>query len=196
VLRKAGWTRALGIGATIALLGVSVIVVAIGLAVRTGRLDLEPVLSGSMRPTFQPGDLVASWRVPVASLRVGDVIAFVPPGKSYREEHRIVRLTRSRPAGADSVLTTVTTRGDANHGLTDPWGRITLRGTSAYRLVAIIPKLGWASQLRRGIVLPLLLVGAGLLFVLSAVASLSRELPGIGRRRAANHQRPEGAQSA
>jgi hypothetical protein len=76
MLRKARWAPALRIGATVALLGASAAEVAVGLAVRTGRLDLKPELGGSMRPSFQPGDLVASWQVPVSSRRVGDPSGF------------------------------------------------------------------------------------------------------------------------
>ena len=148
------------------LIGVSAMLLAIGMAVRTGHLNLQPVLSGSMRPTFQPGDLLATWRVPISSLHVGEVIAFVPPGKNYEEMHRIVALKR---VGAK---TTITTRGDANHGRNDPWGPVALQGKSVYRLAVIIPKLGWASQIPRGIILPVLLIGAGLIFAVSGLTNL------------------------
>ena len=147
---------------TVVLLGLSLIVVAVGVAVRTSRLGLESVLSGSMRPTFQPGDLVAAWRVPISSLTKGDVIMFTPPGQTKREMHRIVAITRS------NGKTRVVTKGDANH-VKDPWGRIGLRGKYAYRLAAVIPKVGWLGQIPRGIIVPLCLCGAGLVFLISAL---------------------------
>jgi signal peptidase len=168
--------RILGAVVTVALLGLSIGLLAIGIAAHMGRLDLEPVLSGSMRPTFQPGDLVAAWRVQVSSLHVGEVIAFVPPGKRYREMHRIVKLSRS------GDKTAITTKGDANH-VTDPWGKVTLQGKYAYKLAAVIPKLGWVATLPKGIIMPVFLIAAGLIFLVSEITKLfklRREPPDQG----------------
>jgi signal peptidase I len=162
------WTSVLRVGMTVALLGVSLLAVAVGIAVRTGRLGLEPVLSGSMRPTFSPGDLVAAWRVPISSLQKGDVIMFAPPGQTKREMHRIVAIKRSYGK------TLVRTKGDANN-VKDPWGRISLRGKYAYRLAAVIPKVGWISQIPRAIIVPLCLVCAGLVFLVSASRQLFKK---------------------
>jgi signal peptidase I len=158
--------RILRTALSVALLGLSMGLLAIGIAAHMGRLDLEPVLSGSMRPTFQPGDLVAAWRVPVSSLHVGEVIAFSPPGRTSREMHRIVKLSRS------GGKTAITTRGDANHGHNDRWGTVSLRGKYAYRLAAVIPELGWVSQIPKGIVMPLFLIAAGLIFLVSEITKL------------------------
>ena len=155
---------------TVVLLGLSLSAVAVGVAVHTGRLGLEPVLSGSMRPTFQPGDLVAAWRVPTSALKTGDVVMFTPPGQTRREMHRIVTIKRAHGK------TLIVTKGDANR-VKDPWGRIGLRGKYAYRLTAVIPKLGWLSQIPRGIVVPLGLAGAGLIFLISALRRLFKKEP-------------------
>jgi signal peptidase I len=118
------------------LVSLALLVVAVGVGVRTGNVHLDPVLSGSMRP-IAPGDLAVTRRVPTSSLQVGDVIVFYPPGETATPKmHRIVTLAR---AGA---VTTVTTKGDANNAV-DPWGPVTLRDTSAYRLAAVVPKVGW-----------------------------------------------------
>ena len=154
------WTTVLRAILTVVLLGLSLIAVAVGIGVRTGNLNLDPVLSGSMRPTFQPGDLLATWRVRVSSVKNRDVIAFVPPGKTFVEMHRIVNISRDRGK------TWVTTRGDAN-GVNDPWGKVSLRGTTIYRLQAVIPKLGWVATIRRGTLMLALLLPAGILLVIS-----------------------------
>ena len=159
------WTNILRAAGTVALVGCAVLALVVGLAVRTGRLDLEPVLSGSMRPTFAPGDLVVATRVHVSSLKVGDVVAFNPPGSAKKEMHRIVTIQRK------GGKTLITTKGDANN-VTDPWGRIGLRGAWAYRLKAVIPKLGWVSQVPKRIVVPIGLVLAGLIFLITSLRSI------------------------
>ena len=156
------WTGVLRAVLTVVLLALSLTAAAVGIAEHTGHLQLQPVLSGSMRPTFNPGDLVAATRVPISSLKRGDVIMFVPPGQTKREMHRIVTIKRTHGK------TLVTTKGDANH-IKDPWGRIGLRGKYAYRLAAVIPAVGWLSQIPRAIVVPMCLVGAGLVFLISAL---------------------------
>jgi signal peptidase I len=150
------------------LLALSVVVLGIGILSHLGRLELEPVLSGSMRPTFQPGDLVAAWRVPLSSLRTGDIVMFSPPGQTKREMHRIVTIRRAHGE------TLITTKGDANR-VKDPWGRISLRGKYAYKLAAVIPKVGWVSQIPRGIIVPVCLIGAGLVFLFGAFKRFRKE---------------------
>lgn len=153
----------------IALLGGSLLVVVINVAVHLGKLDLEPVLSGSMRPTFNPGDLVAGWSVPISSLHVGEVMAFVPPGKTKREMHRIVKMQTVK--GKMMIWT----RGDANHGHNDPWDPISFKSKQAYRLAAVIPTVGFITELPKGIILPVCLIIAGLVFLISTFKELRRK---------------------
>jgi signal peptidase len=73
------------------------------------------VLSGSMRPTFAPGDVAVVTRESAGSLRVGDVIAYqVPVGERQVETHRVVQILRREPNPV------VVTKGDANDA-SDPW---------------------------------------------------------------------------
>jgi signal peptidase I len=137
--------------------GVSVLV--LGVAIRFGDLHIQTVLSGSMRPTASPGDVAVTQAVPLSSLRVGDVIVFYPPGETRAVMHRIASL-------ANGVITT---KGDAN-SVDDPW-RLTLSGTTAYRMVAVVPFLGWLTELQR----PALLL-AGLLVGLAILLELRREV--------------------
>lgn len=152
---------------SVAMVGLSVGLLLLGILSHMGKLDLEPVLSGSMRPTFNPGDLVAAWRVPMSSIKKGDIIMFTPPGSGRREMHRIVTIQRK----GDKTI--ITTKGDANR-MKDPWGRIGLRGKYAMKLETVIPKVGWVSQIPRATLVPLCLAVAGLVFIFSAFQRLRR----------------------
>ncbi len=143
------------------LLAGGVAVLAAGIAVRVADLRFATVLSNSMQPTFSAGDVVVTRPVPIAVLQVGDVITFVPPTEARTLIHRIASLQ-------DGV---VTTRGDAN-GVDDPW-HLRLSGPSAYRLVAVVPLLGWLTQLQR----PAFLL-AGLVLILAIVLQLRKEVGG------------------
>ena len=112
-----------------------------------------------MQPTLSAGDLAVTEAVPTRAVRVGDVITFYPPASTGAVIHRVASLQ-------DGV---VTTRGDAN-SIDDPW-QVTLAGPTAYRLVAVVPLLGWLPELQR----PALLA-AGLLLGLALLLELSKEV--------------------
>lgn len=90
------------------------------LAVFTGRVRLEQVLTGSMVPAYPAGTLVAVTPVDPRRLRVGDVVMFVPP-PPYRTPtggpvlHRVASVTTA----PDGHLL-LRTKGDANPAQ-DPW---------------------------------------------------------------------------
>ncbi len=103
---------------------------------RLGLYRPVTVLSGSMRPTFSPGDMVIVTPEPVSSVRVGQVISYqVPTGIHQVETHRIVKILQG---GAHPVIQT---QGDANNW-PDPW-TAKLEGKTAWRMVAVIPHLGY-----------------------------------------------------
>lgn len=150
-LRVLGWVLLAGL-------------LAVALLVGTGRMRLEPVLTGSMAPRYPAGTLVAVTAVDPGRLRVGDVVMFVPPSP-YRTPtggpvmHRIVSVER----GPDGHLV-LRTKGDANAAL-DPWvidgsrgGLMQLRASSATagHLVAMV---------RHTLSGPALLVWPGLLLL-------------------------------
>jgi signal peptidase len=141
-------------------LGVTVLLA--GIAIRVSNLHLDTVLSNSMQPTFSAGDLVITQTIPVDTVRVGDVITFIQPGSSRPLIHRITSMENG----------VITTRGDTNP-VDDPW-RITLTSTTTDRLVAVVPYLGWLTQLQR----PALLL-AGVVLGLAIVLELGRE---VGKR--------------
>lgn len=112
-------------------------VVFLFLAVGPRLLDYQTstMLTGSMSPGVNPGDVVVSVPVPVDQLRVGDVITYSIPVDDHRvETHRIVDLSL---AGG---VATVVTKGDANPAV-DPWKAV-LTGDRVYRQMATVPHLG------------------------------------------------------
>src|SRR5947199_7248243 len=54
---------------------------------------VSPVLTGSMRPTYAPGDVIVTRQVNVLSLRPGDIAVFVPPGESAAFAHRVTSVS-------------------------------------------------------------------------------------------------------
>jgi signal peptidase len=166
--------RRLGNALVAAVLGLSALA---AVAVLGGHYQVRPVLSGSMEPLLPVGGVVVTERVPISSLRVGDVVVFHRPDRPAElVVHRIVALT---PGVAGPI---VRTKGDAN-GTPDPW-RVTLRGTTAYRESFSVPVVGYvavwvhgpAGRLAFLILGLLLLVGAGVV----GVARYTR-LPGLSR---------------
>ena len=147
---------------TLLIVVVGLAAVGIGVLVYVDNLHFQTVTSGSMRPTASPGDVAVTEVVPVSSLKVGDVIVFFPPGRVAEPVmHRIVSLDNG----------VIKTRGDAN-SVEDPW-QITLSGATAYRMVAVVPFVGWLGELQR----PALIV-AGLLLLLAIAIELWKEVRG------------------
>ena len=135
-----------------------------GIAFRMSGFHVQTVLSGSMRPTISPGDLAITQGVPVSSLSVGNVIVFTPPTQSTPVLHRIASLDGD----------VITTKGDAN-SVADPW-HLTLQGATQYRLVFVVPYLGWLTELRSAA-----LIGAGLIVALLILLEVRK---GVGARKA------------
>jgi signal peptidase I len=137
-MRKSIAVRPSVVSTTLVALGGLVLVVAV--AARIAGFQFQTVLSGSMAPAAQAGDVAVTQPVSVAELTVGDVIAFYPPNDPKLRLHRISTLEKV------GGVVTVTTRGDAN-GVDDPW-RASLRGSTAYRMVAVVPFVGLIAQFR------------------------------------------------
>jgi signal peptidase I len=122
---------ALGAGAVVAV----AVFVGLGLLPRTGWYRVETVLSGSMEPTFAPGDLVVVTPEPASEVRVGQVISYsIPVDDHHVETHRIAKILQR---GEHPVIRT---KGDANNGL-DPW-TARLSDRTAWRVHAVVPHLG------------------------------------------------------
>ena len=71
-------------------------------------IALSPVLSGSMRPAFNPGDLLITKEVPATELHVGDVVVLRNGNDYSLFSHRVVGINRT----GSKIF--ITTRGDAN----------------------------------------------------------------------------------
>jgi signal peptidase len=156
-----------------ALLAVAMLLLA-GL-VLTGRLRLEPVLTGSMAPHFPAGTLVAVTPVDGHAVHVGDVVMFVPP-KPYGTPtggpimHRVISVGH----GPDGHLQ-LKTKGDAN-AAADPWVLDGDRGGFARLRVSSVVAGRAVVMLRATTHFPAVLVWPGLLLLLLA-RRLSRKAP-------------------
>jgi signal peptidase I len=108
--------------------------VATAAAVFVLHLAIQPVLSGSMRPTFSPGALVITRSIPTSSIRPGDIILFIPPGDTSQYAHRVTSVS----GAADRPV--ITTKGDANPA-PDGW-HAQIVASSVPQVVGSIPGLG------------------------------------------------------
>ena len=92
------------------------------------------ITGGSMEGTYGIGSIVFEESVPVAHLKVGDVITYVPPAESGIDNlvtHRIVSIDG----------TSFRTQGDANPDI-DPW-TFELTAASQNRVTASMPYAGY-----------------------------------------------------
>jgi signal peptidase I len=120
---------------TVAAAASMLLVVAAVAGPRLGLYRTAVVLSGSMRPTFSPGDLLIVTPEPVGDVRKGQVITYqIPLGDRHVESHRVVRVVQH---GAHPVIET---KGDAN-AARDPW-QARLDDRTAWRLRRVVPYAG------------------------------------------------------
>jgi len=165
-------------GRTISILSTVMVVVAIAgflfLAVgpRVFGYQTSTMLTGSMSPLINPGDVVVTVPTPISEIHVGDVITYRIPIEDHRvETHRVAEIL----ANADGSIA-VRTKGDANRG-TDPWSA-TLQGTTVDRHVLTVPSVGQAIRnLRQPLVLNTLMYGASAVLVIGLLASIWRKDP-------------------
>jgi signal peptidase I len=128
--------RVLDVALRLAVVVALAVLVGLALLPRTGWYRVETVLSGSMQPTFAPGDLIVVTPEPAGAVGVGQVISYsIPVDDHHVETHRIARILQR---GEHPVIRT---KGDANNGL-DPW-TARLSDSTAWRLRATVPNLGW-----------------------------------------------------
>lgn len=120
------------------------------------------VLTGSMRPGVQPGDVVMDRPVKITDAHVGDVVTFSDPTRNgVLVTHRIRSIKRG-PSTTD-----VETRGDANNS-SEQWTIKTQDRVG--KVVYVLPKIGNVATIIRNplgivvlVVVPILLIGAGVL---------------------------------
>jgi signal peptidase len=110
----------------------------LGLAVGPHVLDYRTMtmLTGSMAPTIDPGDVVVSTPLAVQDVEAGMVITYHIPIDDHRVvTHRVIDVQHT----ADGTVT-VRTQGDANDA-PDPWTAV-LGGDTAYQVQAVVPEIG------------------------------------------------------
>ena len=158
-LRADTWKRAAAVAYrwTVRLM-VTVSILAFGvLAVGPHVLNYRTMtmLSGSMSPVIEPGDVTVVTPLPVDEVTAGMIIAYhIPIDDHHLVSHRVVSVEH----GADGSVT-VQTKGDANDAV-DPW-QATLTGDTAYQVRAVIPRLGHVIEvLRTPVVSQALVYGA------------------------------------
>jgi signal peptidase I len=142
---------------TVRLVMLLAVVVFAGLAVGPHVLGYRTMtmLTASMSPEIDPGDVIVVTPLPITEVTAGMVISYHIPIDDHRlVSHRVL----SAQTGPDGTVT-VQTKGDANDA-PDPW-QATLQGDTAWQVTAVIPELGTLIQtLRTPIVSQTLVYGA------------------------------------
>lgn len=97
------------------------------------------ILSGSMVPLMNVGDVVIIHKIPGTDAEIGDIVMF--PVGSMKVTHRIIAV---REEDSERLFTT---KGDANE---DPESDLLAEKNVQGKVVMIIPKLGYVTLLLRG----------------------------------------------
>jgi signal peptidase len=118
------------------------------------------MLTGSMAPEIEPGDVTVVTPIDVTDVTEGMVITYHQPiGDRALVTHRVVSVDKTLEG-----TVTIQTKGDANEA-NDPW-TATLSGDTAYQVQAVIPELGHLIQaLRTPVLTQVLTYGAPTLLV-------------------------------
>jgi signal peptidase I len=130
------------------------------------------MLTASMSPEIDPGDVTIVTPMAVSDVTEGMVITYHKPiDDRSLVTHRVVSVVTG-PDGAVQIQT----KGDANEAI-DPW-TATLQGDTAYQVRAVIPELGHVIQaLRAPVVAQVLLYGAPALLVGWLLLTIWRPTP-------------------
>jgi signal peptidase I len=126
------------------------------------------VLTGSMRPAIQPGALVIIHKVPLSSLKPGDIITYSNPANTRQTiTHRLVKITT-----VDGIKTLVV-KGDANPSPDKPFPAALVVG----REVMVVPAAGHLTNwLHSPLGLAALVVIPGVVVIWAEVRRLSHTL--------------------
>ncbi len=155
------------------LVGAVAVLLALVLGPRLNLYRIDVVLSGSMKPLWQAGDLVITTPHRPQDLRVGQVITFNPPIDGQPSvTHRIIELTQPGPHPM------IRTKGDANP-TADDWGALRLDASTVWVVQRSVPKLGWiVAGLQRPMVALVTSVIAPLALMMLLLVSIWRR-PGV-----------------
>jgi signal peptidase len=131
------------IGATVSALGTLLVVLAgvvlLGMTVgpRVLHYRTATMLTGSMVPTINPGDVIVDVEEPVTDLKVGQIISYHIPVDDHRVESHRVSWAHINKDGSVSFRT----KGDANNGA-DPWTARSAAGSSVWIVKTVLPVVG------------------------------------------------------
>ncbi|GAB3518057.1 signal peptidase I [Arthrobacter monumenti] len=130
------------------------------------------MLTGSMAPLINSGDVVVSVPTDVEDVAVGDIITYHIPIDDHRvETHRVVEVIE-KPDGS----TAVRTKGDANESV-DPWTAV-LEGDQVDRHALTLPYLGTAIRtFQQPVLMKVLLYGAPTVLVAGMLMAIWRKNP-------------------
>ena len=161
------------VAATSVMVGAAALFLFLAVGPRVLGYQTSTMLTGSMAPLINAGDVVVSVSKPVSGLKIGDVITYGIPVEDHRiETHRIIEVIRN-----DDGTTAIRTKGDANNGA-DPWTAV-LHGGTVHAHAATIPHLGTAIQaLREPVLLQSLMYGAPAVLVTMTLLSIWKREPG------------------
>ena len=174
----ARWAKALKgitrVTATSVMIGAAALFLFLAVGPRVLGYQTSTMLTGSMAPVINAGDVVVSVPKPVSSLKTGDIITYGIPVEDQRvETHRIIEVIRTGDG-----TTAIRTKGDANNGA-DPWTAV-LHGGTVHAHAATIPHLGTAIQaLREPALLHSLMYGAPIILVTMVLLSIWKKEPGV-----------------
>lgn len=159
-------TGRIGQAATTMLLVATCLVLStLAFGIVTQRFRVLPVLTGSMSPMIEPGDLAVATAKPVEEVRVGDVVVFHPPAEQRLIVHRVVKVAEGTSGP------TIRTKGDDNDRI-DPWNA-ELQGETAWEVERVVPELGHLAVLAKRPNVRLLAIGfAALVFLFVTLHSI------------------------
>jgi signal peptidase len=137
------------------------------------------ILTGSMAPAYQPGDIVAVRGIKThevcQTVRPGDVIAFMPNADDPATivTHRVVDVYDHQ--GYEDCM--LTTRGDANNADDPPIPARAVKGVVMYS----VPKLGYALERTQQVGTPLIMLGGAAACMVIAAYLLVPRKPKLPR---------------
>jgi signal peptidase len=173
--KQGGWFAGLlSVVTTTVLLVALILAVAVAVVPRLVGGAALTVLTGSMEPTYSPGDMVVVRGVddPGREVRIGDAVTFQPvSGDPTLITHRVVgkRFT--------STGMTFVTRGDANGADDDPIKPEQIMGTVMYAVPYVGHLAAWVGSYRTP-----LITGAAVALILYGAVMLVRPDRSSGRR--------------
>ncbi len=112
------------------------------------------MLTASMSPAIDSGDVIIDTPLALADVRVGQVLTYHIPVDDHRVvSHRVIEVQRPGPG-----IVNIRTKGDANPAA-DPWVA-TLTGDTVWQVRTVVPKAGTEIRALRTPMVHTLLTGA------------------------------------